>query len=79
MAVAGDKKRVLILGAGAAGISAALELKKASAGVPGLEVTLVDQRDYHLPLPFIWQVVSGSVEPKSYLFPLACPAETKRC
>lgn len=49
----GDKKRVLILGAGAAGISAALELKKASAVTQGLEVTLVDQRDYHHPLPFI--------------------------
>ena len=66
----GDKKRVIILGAGAAGISAALELKKASAGVPGLEVTLVDQRNYHHPLPFIWQVVSGSVEPGHISFPL---------
>jgi len=68
--VARDKKRVLILGAGAAGIGAALELKKASAGAPGLEVTLVDQRDYHLPLPFIWHVVSGSVEPGHISFPL---------
>jgi NADH dehydrogenase len=66
----GDKKRVLILGAGAAGISTALELKKASAGVPGLEVTLVDQRDYHHPLPFIWHVVSGSVQPSHISFPL---------
>ncbi|MFO7996180.1 MAG: NAD(P)/FAD-dependent oxidoreductase [Dehalococcoidia bacterium] len=66
----GAKKRVLILGAGAAGIGAALELKKASTGTPGLEVTLVDQRDYHHPLPFIWQVVSGSVEPGRITFPL---------
>jgi NADH dehydrogenase len=70
MVVAGDKKRVIILGAGAAGISAALELEKASAGVPGLEVTLVDQWDYHLLLPFVWQVVSGSVEPGHISFPL---------
>jgi NADH dehydrogenase len=76
MAMGGDKKRVLILGAGAAGISAALELKKASAGVPGLEVTLVDQRDYHHPLPFIWHVVSGSVEPSHISFPL--PALLRR-
>jgi NADH dehydrogenase len=66
----GDKKRVLILGAGAAGISVALELKKASVGTPGLEVTLVDQRDYHHPLPFIWHVVSGSVAPSHISFPL---------
>jgi NADH dehydrogenase len=70
MAVAGDKKKVLILGAGAAGIGAALELKKASAGAPALEVTLVDQRNYHHPLPFTWQVVSGSVEPGHISFPL---------
>jgi NADH dehydrogenase len=70
MVVAGAKKKVLILGAGAAGISAALELKKASARTPGLEVTLVDQRDYHHPLPFIWHVVSGSIEPGYISFPL---------
>jgi len=68
--VAEDKKRVLILGAGAAGISTALELKKASAGTLGLEVTLVDQRNYHNPLPFIWHVVSGSIEPGHISFPL---------
>ena len=65
-----SEKRVLILGAGAAGVSAALELKKASAGVPGLEATLVDQRDYHHPLPFMWQIVSGSVESRHIVFPL---------
>jgi NADH dehydrogenase len=65
-----DKKRVLILGAGAAGISVALELKKASAGALEMDVTLVDQRDYHHPLPFIWHVVSGSVEPGHISFPL---------
>jgi NADH dehydrogenase len=70
MVVAGNKKRVLILGAGAAGLGVALELKKASAVAPGLEVTLVDQRNYHHPLPFIWQVVSGSVEPGHISFPL---------
>jgi len=70
MAMNGDKKRVVILGAGAAGISTALELKKASTGVPELEVTLVDQRNYHVHLPFIWHVVSGSVEPSHISFPL---------
>jgi NADH dehydrogenase len=70
MAVAGDKKKVLILGAGAAGLGVALELKKASAGIPALEVTLVDQRNYHHPLPFIWHVMSGSVEPGHISFPL---------
>jgi NADH dehydrogenase len=70
MGVAEGKKRVVILGAGAAGISAALEFRKASADVPELEVTLVEQRDYHHPLPFVWQVVSGSVAPNHISFPL---------
>jgi len=70
MAMAGDKKRVLILGAGAAGLGVALALKKASAGAPRLEITLVDQRNYHHPLPFIWHVVSGSVKPAHISFPL---------
>jgi NADH dehydrogenase len=70
MAAGGDRKRVLILGAGAAGIGTALELQKASARIPGLEVTVVDQRDYHHPLPFMWQVVSGSVQPSHIAFPL---------
>jgi len=83
-----DKKRVLILGAGAAGISTAIELKKVSASIPGLDVTLLDQRDYHHPLPFIWQVVSGSVEPSHISFPLhalmrqkgaAGPVKFKQC
>jgi NADH dehydrogenase len=70
MAETVDKKRVLILGAGAAGISAALELRKHSAGVPGLEVTLVDQRDSYYMMPFVWQAVSGSVDPGHISFPL---------
>jgi NADH:ubiquinone reductase (H+-translocating) len=70
MTVGASRTRVLILGAGAAGIGAALELKKVSVRVPGLEVTLVDQRDYHHPLPFIWHVVSGSLEPGLISFPL---------
>jgi NADH dehydrogenase len=70
MTMGEDNKKVLILGAGAAGISTAVELKKASARLPGLDVTLVDQRDYHQALPFIWHVVSGSVEPYHICFPL---------
>jgi len=69
--------KVLILGVGVAGISVALELKKASARVPGLEVTLVDQRDHHYPLFLIWQVVSGSVQPSHISFPLQTLLKTR--
>jgi len=63
-------KRVLILGAGSAGIAAALELKKASVRNPEMEVTLVDQQNYHFVIPMIYQVVAGSVEPGFISFPL---------
>jgi len=64
------KKRVLILGAGAAGIGAAQRFTRAASSPPGLHITVVDRLEYHSPLPFAWQVVSGSVEPASLAFPL---------
>jgi NADH dehydrogenase len=70
MGEAGGKKRVLILGAGPAGIRAALELAKSSSDLLGLEVTLVDQRDSYYMMPFVWQVVSGSIDPSHISFPL---------
>src|SRR5512136_790574 len=63
-------KRVLILGAGSAGIAAALELKKASARNPEIQVTLVDQQNYHFVVPMIYQVVAGSVDPSFISFPI---------
>jgi NADH dehydrogenase len=63
-------RRLLILGAGSAGIAAALELKKAAARTPDMEVTLVDQRNYHFVTPMIYQVVAGSVEPSFISSPL---------
>jgi len=64
------KKRVVILGAGAAGLNAALELERASAEIPELDVTLVDQHNYHLFLPLLYQVVTGGIEPGHISFPL---------
>lgn len=65
-----NKKRVLILGAGSAGLSAALELERASGKHAELEVTLIDQNNYHLFLPLLYQVVTGGVEPGHICFPL---------
>jgi NADH dehydrogenase len=62
------KNRVVILGAGSAGISLALALKRASNQM--MEVTLVDRKSYHTVLPFIYQVVTGSVSPGHISFPV---------
>src|SRR4030043_2301698 len=63
-------KRVVILGAGTAGVSTAMALKNASSSVAGIEVTLVDQKNYHTVLPLVYQVVTGSVAPSHILFPV---------
>jgi NADH dehydrogenase len=65
-----SKKKVLILGAGTAGLAAALELERASVREPELEVTLVDQRNYHLFLPLLYQVVTGGLDPGHICFPV---------
>jgi NADH dehydrogenase len=55
--VSGDRKRVLILGGGFAGIGAARKLKHADA-----EVVLVDKHDYHTFQPLLYQHASGLLE-----------------
>ncbi|MBE0481523.1 MAG: NAD(P)/FAD-dependent oxidoreductase [Dehalococcoidia bacterium] len=60
------RKRVVILGAGTAGVSLALGLKNKR----GIEVTLVDQKNYHTVIPLIYQVVTGSVTPANISFPV---------
>lgn len=62
-------KRVLILGAGSAGLGAALALER-HAGAAGLEVTLLDQHNYHLFLPLLYQVATGGVDQGHICFPV---------
>lgn len=63
-----SRQRVLVLGAGAAGLAATMALERASAGIPGLEVCLVDRQNYHLFQPLLYQVVTGGVEPGHICF-----------
>ncbi len=62
------RQRVLVLGAGAAGLAATMALERASAGIAGLEVCLVDQQNYHLFQPLLYQVATGGVEPGHICF-----------
>ncbi len=66
----GNNKRVVILGAGSAGLSTALELAESGSGESGVEVTLIDQHNYNLFLPLLYQVVTGGVEPGHISFPI---------
>jgi len=63
-------KRVVILGAGSAGISTAIGLNNAIRKSSGIEVILLDQNNYLTAFPLIYQVVTGSVSPSHISFPL---------
>ncbi|NNM76479.1 NAD(P)/FAD-dependent oxidoreductase [Sphingomonas sp. ID1715] len=61
----GERKRVVIIGAGFGGLSAAKALGRAD-----LEVTLVDQRNHHLFQPLLYQVATAGLSPADIAAPI---------
>ncbi|MEE8401439.1 MAG: FAD-dependent oxidoreductase, partial [Candidatus Hydrothermarchaeaceae archaeon] len=59
--------KIVILGAGFAGIYTAINLKKLGRG---LEIVLVDYNNYHLYKPMLHEVATGSVGPKHIIQPI---------
>ena len=57
--------RVVIIGGGFGGLSAALKLKRAP-----VEVTLIDRCNYHLFQPLLYQVATGALSPANIASPL---------
>jgi NADH dehydrogenase len=64
--VAASAHHVVILGGGFAGLYAA----KALAGRPGVAVTLIDRRNFHLFQPLLYQVATGSLSPGDIAAPI---------
>ena len=60
-----DQHKVVIIGGGFGGLSAALKLKRAP-----VEVTLIDRCNYHLFQPLLYQVATGSLSPANVAGPL---------
>jgi NADH:ubiquinone reductase (H+-translocating) len=60
-----ERRRVLILGAGFAGLGAARKLKKAD-----VDVVLVDAHDYHTFQPLLYQVATDLLEPSAVGHPV---------
>src|ERR1700678_2920390 len=60
-----ETHKVVILGGGFGGLTAALKLKKAP-----VEVTLIDRRNYHLFQPLLYQVATGALSPGEIASPL---------
>jgi NADH:ubiquinone reductase (H+-translocating) len=63
----GKLPRVVIVGAGFAGLAAAKALAKSD---PRVRVTLVEQHNYHLFQPLLYQVATGVVEPADIARPV---------
>lgn len=60
-----DKKRIVIIGAGFAGLKLAQSLRKSD-----YQVVLVDKNNYHQFQPLFYQVAMAGLEPSSISFPL---------
>jgi NADH dehydrogenase len=61
----GERPRVVIIGAGFAGLSAA----KALADAP-VDVTVIDRRNYHLFQPLLYQVATAALSPADIATPI---------
>ena len=71
-ATAGRRPCVLVIGAGFGGLAATRALRK----VP-VDVTLVDQHNYHLFQPLLYQVASSLLNPSEIAYPVR--ASIRRC
>ena len=60
-----DKKRIVIVGAGFAGLEIAQRLSKKD-----LQIVLIDRNNYHQFQPLFYQVAMAGLEPSSISFPL---------
>jgi len=60
-----DKKRIIIIGGGFAGISLAKKLKDLD-----LQLVMIDKHNYHTFQPLLYQVSTSGLEPDSIAYPL---------
>lgn len=60
-----DKKRIVIIGCGFAGLELARQLRKTD-----YQVVLIDKNNYHQFQPLFYQVATAGLEPSSIAFPL---------
>lgn len=61
----GSKKRVIIVGAGFAGIEAAIQMRKANA-----EILLIDKTNHHVFQPLLYQVAGAALSPRDISMPV---------
>jgi len=66
----GGPPRVVIVGAGFAGLTAAKALADRGRHSSGVQVTLVDRHDHHTFTPFLYQVATALLEPSGAAHPV---------
>jgi len=62
--------RIVILGGGFAGVTAALELARRCAGVLPVHVTLISNQNFFLFTPMLAEAATGAVETRHILYPI---------
>ncbi len=60
-----DRPRVVIIGAGFAGLNAAKELRRAP-----VDITIIDRRNFHLFQPLLYQVAAAALNPSDIAYPI---------
>lgn len=60
-----ERRQVVILGAGFGGLNAAVSLRRAP-----VDITVVDQRNYHLFQPLLYQVATAGLSPAQIAMPI---------
>ena len=65
-----ERQRIVILGAGFAGLYAALELDRTLARDGSAEVLLIDPQNFLLFTPMLHEVAAGALEPSSIVVPV---------
>src|SRR5215471_7380448 len=62
--------RIVILGGGFAGVTAAVELARRCAGLLPVHVTLVSNQNFFLFTPMLAEAATGAVETRHILYPI---------
>lgn len=71
-------ERIVILGGGFAGVSAARALERRFGGDGAVQITLVSDENFLLFTPMLPQVVSGAIEPRHIISPIRASLRTVR-
>lgn len=63
-------QRVIIVGAGFAGLHLAKKLARRRKNQPALDILLIDKQNHHTFQPLLYQVATGGLEPDSISYPV---------